>query len=564
MLIVVLPVLAIRLLAALPQPGLDATLATYSPRLRVIVFHGYPFVDPRTWFGGTLITITTVGTLCLLGRARRALLKGDAGAALMWGGLLFVPAVMATPVVTGTSNAIYALARIGFLLSPLLFVPIGWELAALSRLPAALRTRVVTPKGLAPVVAGALLVAATTNVVAGGLVAGTLPIYFGNGSRSISATHRLDVSRNWADRLKALNVAGPGTILAGLETSYELAGLTGRTIVAVPRGHTPYQDEARDGALRRGDVSDAMKPSVDPADLISVLVRYNVTFVMSDQASDGQESWEWIASQKELATVASGKDWKLYRFDAGMIDEALAIPISDTIHGDVAFFPSRVIAGRAVFVRISSTGQSGTAQVFVVGRTATYKASVEVPAQAGATVTMPIVLPDSAPVDSYQINVIVPGGNPYKEGRVDVGHAYEAEYFAGAFQNYRRGFARNAGWEVLTNIVYSRDQASSALLVGSVASHPLAEAPGNYCLSVLVYDAGDGTVHSISVGLGGNAFGTTWSGGVKGVRELEAAASVGTASHELTYWVPAGSRSGAVVDRITLYPSDACLAVPSK
>ena len=562
MLIVVLPVLAIRLLAALPQPGLDATLATYSPRLRVIVFHGYPFVDPRTWFGGTLITISTVGTLCLVGQARRLLLKGDPGAALMWGGLLFVPAVMATPAVTGTSNAIYALARIGFLLSPLLFVPIGWELAALTRLPAALRTRGVTPKGLAPVVAGLLLVAATTGVVAGGLVVGTLPIYFGSGSRSMSLTHRLDVSRNWADRLKALDAAGPGTILAGLGTSYELAGLTGRTIVAVPRGHTPYQDEARDGALRRGDVSDAMKPSVDPADLISVLVRYHVTFVMSDQAGDGQASWEWIASQKELATVASGKGWKLYRFNPSGIDEALAIPLTT----GTAIFPSRVIAGRAVFVRITSLGQGGQAHVTAEGvdSGANYNTQFAFPDQAGATVTVPLLLPDSAPVDRYSITITGANFLPILAGQFEVGHAYEAEYFAGAFQNYRRGFARNAGWEVLTNIVYNRDQASSALLVGSIASHPLAEAPGNYCLSVLVYDAGDGRVHTISVGLGGNAFGTTWSGGVKGMRELEMAASVGTASHELTYWVPAGSRLGAVVDRITLYPSDACLSVPSK
>lgn len=555
MLLVVVPVLAIRLLAALVPPGLDATFATYSPRLRVIVFHGYPFVDPRPWFGGTLITITTVGTVCLLGRARRLLMEGDAGAALMWGGLLFVPAVMATPVVTGSSNAIYALARIGFLLSPLLFIPLGSELAALSGLRSNLRKVTATPKAAVPVLAGLLLVAATTNVVAERLIIGTLPIYFGHGSRSLSATHRLDLSINWADRLKALDAAGPGIILAGPETSYELAGLTGRTIVSVPRGHTPYQDEARDGALRRGDLSDAMKTGADPADLISVLVRYHVTFVIADRARDGQESWEWIASQKELTPVAAGKDWKLYRFDPGLIDEAMAIPMNGGAHGDVAFFPSRVIAGRAVFVRIASAGQSGLAQVFVAGGSATFKATIAVPAQAGATVTVPVLLPDSAPVDSYQVSVIVPGTNPFKAGPVDVGHAYEGEYFAGVFQNYRRGFARNAGWEVLDNAAYHRQQASAALLVGSVASHPLTEAPGNYCLSLFVYDSGDGRVHTINVGLGGTSVGATWSGGVKGVRELVMAASVGTASHQLTYWVPAGARSGAVVDRITLYPA---------
>lgn len=569
MLLVVLPVLAVRLLAALQAPGLDATLSTYSPRLRVIVFHGYPFVDPRFWFGGTLISITILGTVCLLGRARRLLLDGDPGAALLWGGLLFVPAVCATPLVTNSSNEIYALARIAFLLSPLIFIPLGWELSRLMGLAGYIRARKVTLAAAVPLVAGLLLVAATTNVVAGRLVIGPIPIYFGHGSRSISVTHQLDLTRAWADRLRALDAAGPGTLLADLETSYELAGLTGRTIVSVPRGHTPYQDEARDGVLRRGDVSDALKPSADPADFLSVLVRYHVTFVMADEARDGLASWSWIAGQKELTTVASGQAWKLYRFDADRIDQALAIPIDARTGGGAAFFPSRVIAGRAVFVRIASAGQGGRAEVFAAGSTsgATYRTSIAVPNQAGATVTVPILLPDSARVDSYEINVIVPGADPIKAGRVEVGHAYEAEYFAGVYENYRRGFARQAGWETLNNVVYARGQAASALLVGSVASHPLAEAPGNYCLSLRVYDDGDGRVHSVNISFGGNQLGTSWSGSAKGVRDLEMAAGVGTSSHEVTYWVPSGARTGAVVDRITLFPTapdGTCPGVPSK
>lgn len=561
MLLVVLPVLAVRLLAALPAPGIEANLSTYTPRLRVIVFHGYPFIDPRTLFG---ITLETVGIVCMLGRARRQLLQGDAGAALVWGGVLFVPAVMATPLVTGSSNEIYALARMGFLLSPLIFLPIAWELAALAGLPARIRSGITTPRVAAAVVAGLLLVAATTDVVAPRLVVGPIRIYFGNGLLSASSTRQLDLTRAWADRLAALQAAGPGTILSDPDGSYELAGLTGRTVVAVPRGHTPYQYEALSAAVRRGDVSDALRPSADPADLLSVLVRYKVTFVMADQALDGRARWDWIAAQKELTTVASGRGWRLYRFDPMLIDQALAIPISGGTHGDAAFFPSRVIAGRAIFVRISSAGQSGIAQVFVAGASATYKAEIAVPAQAGATVTVPIVLPDSAPVGSYQINVSVPGANPFKAGRVDVGHAYEAEYFIGVYQKYRPGFARGAGWEVLNNVLYDRGQAASALVVGSVARHPLYEPPGNYCLALSVYDSGDGKAHSISVSLGGNAVGTTWSGSVSGLRELELGASVGTASHELTYWVPAGSRTGAVIDRITLYPASACEAVPPK
>ena len=567
MLLFVIPVLIIRLLSALPTPGLDATLSTYSPRLRVIVFHGYPFVDPRFWTG-PLVSITTVGTACLLGRARRWWLDGDPGAALMWGGLLFVPAVAVTPVVVNSANEIYALARIAFLLTPLLFVPLGWELSRLLGLAAFIRGRKASLAAGVPVVAAVLLIATTTGVVADRLVTGVLPIYVGNGGRSITVTHQQNLPRVWADRLKALDAAGPGVILAGLETSYELAGLTGRTIVSVPRGHTPYEDEARDGALRRGDVTDALKPEADPTDLISVLLRYHVTLVMSDQVRDGTPSWDWIASQKELTRIASGNGWRLYRFDPNLIDQALAIPLTPGVSG-AALFPSRVIAGRAVFVRVTSLGQGGMAEVTAnaLNSGATYSAQFPFPAQAGATITMSLLLPDLAPVDRYQVTVSTASTLPLLVGQFDLGHAYEAEFFAGVYQNYSRGFARNAGWQVLTNVIYDRTQASSALRVNSIASHPLTEVPGNYCLSLSVYDPGNGKAHSLSLSLGGNAVGTTWSGTVKGMRDLELSASVGTSSHDLTYWVPKGSPTGAVIDRITLYPQPAsgpCPGVPSQ
>src|SRR4029077_17387353 len=127
-------------------------------------------------------------------------------------------------------------------------------------------------------------------------------------------------------------------------------------------------------------------------DLISVLVRYHVTFVMSDEARDGRPSWDWIASQKELTPIASGNGWGLYRLDPTFIDQALAIPINGGPQGDAAFFPSRVIAGRAVFVRVSSAGQAGVARVVLAGSIATYQAQIAVPAQAEATATVPVLL----------------------------------------------------------------------------------------------------------------------------------------------------------------------------
>ncbi len=548
--LVMLPLLAVRVAAALPPLGIEASLATQAPRLRVHMPLGYAFIDPRFWFDGW-VTMTTVGTLCLLGRARRQLLDGDPGAALLWGGSLIVPAVAITPLVASMPNELYFFARIAELLLPLLLVTLGWELSRLPGLPR-LSTLAPKPYTVRRLIAGYLLAGATFYIIGDQLPHGVLYRYLGTNAYTVSASRAKNLTVLWADRLQALKTAGPGTILADWESSYELAGLTGRTVVAVPFGHGSYQDEARDGALRRGDVADALNPSADPTALLSVLARYRVTFVVVDQARDGQATWDWIAGQKALATIAGGSGWKLYRFDSGRLDNALDIPLN----GGAGMFPSRVIAGRAVFVRVTSPGQGAVAQVTALGLTsgATYQTQFVLPDQAGATVTAPLLLPDSARVDRYTVTVSVPGSAPIVAGQVEVGHAYEAEYFAGVIFDLSSGAARLPGWNSVDNPAYHRGQAASALLAGSMARHPLAEPAGDYCLSLLVFDAGDGTAHTLDVGLGGNVVTTTWSGHTAGIRELEVAAHSGS-SGQLTYWVPGGTRvGGVIVDRITLYP----------
>jgi hypothetical protein len=551
MTVVVLPVLSIRVLAVVPTPGWEASLATHAAPLKIQVLHGYAFVDFRFWFSG-FITITTLATVALLGRARRLLLEGDHGAALLWGGVLFVPAVAVTPLLTNWPTGLYFFARIAFNLSPLLFVTLGGELSALLERIAAMNVRPVVPGATARLVAGVVLVGAILIVIAKQLPEGAESLYFGNGPRSISTSHHNDLTHLWADRLRALDAAGPGTILAGLETSYELAGLTGRGIVAVPFGHGSYQDEARDGALRRGDVADALNPSSDSTALLSVLFRYRVMFVMVDLGRDGRATWDWIAGQKTLTAIAEGSGWKLYRFDSGRLDEALDIPLT----GGVGMLPSRVITGRAVFVRVTSPGESETAQVTASGLTsgATYRAALELPDPSGTTITAPLLLPDMLPVDRYAITVSISGGSPLLAGQVEVGHAYEAEFFAGVLADPRHGYARLPGWEAVDNPAYNRGEAAAALRAGKVASHPFIDPPGDYCLSVIVSDTGDGSNHILDVGLGESVVSATWSGSSPGSRDLQLSVHSGSTSRQLSYWVPGGAPLGVIVDRITLYP----------
>jgi len=232
-------------------------------------------------------------------------------------------------------------------------------------------------------------------------------------------------------------------------------------------------------------------------------------------------------------------------------------------------FPSRVIAGRAAFVRVAAPGQPGQmAQVTAKGLTsgATYQTRFALPDQAGATVTAPLLLPDSARVDSYAITVSMPGSAPVVAGQVEVGHSYDAELFAGVYFGLKHGYARQAGWEAVDDPAYRGGEAVRALRAGIAASRPLAEPPGAYCLSLLVFDHGDHGVQTLDVRVGGTVVTQTWSGAVPGIRDLEVAVRAGSTPRQLSYAVPAGSTLGVIVDRITLYPpasGETCGPTPS-
>jgi len=194
------------------------------------------------------------------------------------------------------------------------------------------------------------------------------------------------------------------------------------------------------------------------------------------------------------------------------------------------------------------------ANVTAVGLTsgATYQSQFALPDQAGTTVTAPLLLPDAAPVDRYTVMVNVPGQVSVQVGQVEVGHAYDAEFFAGVIFDLHRGYVQSPGWESVNDPQYGRGGASRALRAGKVASYPLTDPPGDYCLSVVVFDPGDGVARVLDVGLGKTVITASWSG--RGMRDLEMATVLGSTSHQLTYWDPRGAPVGAIVDRITLFP----------
>lgn len=549
--IAVMPALVVRLLA-LPGPGLEGSFATAALAVKVRVLLGYPFVDFRFWFGG-FITVTTVGTLCLLGRARRSLLDGDPGAALLWGGLLVVPVVCLTPILTGSSSYLYDFVRVAELLMPLGVITIAWELAALASV--LLEIARAGNSGKHPPgrwIPAAALVVGTVYLAAAGLMSGALDIYFGKDQFTVAASRHNDLTVQWADRLAVLERARPGTVLADPDVSYELAGLTGRLVVAVPPSHTPFQVEPRDGILRRGDVADAFNPSSDAFVLASILLRYQVTYVLVDRVMDGQLTWDSFAAQRELMKVAGGSDWMLLRFDPEGLDAALQIPLN----GSAGVAPSHVAAGRAAFARVASTGAGGAATITATGASsaAVYRAQFQVPAQLGATGTAGIVIPDFAPVDMYSVVVTLPGGGQVTAGQIQVGRTYEAESFAGVIDIYNGGYTRNPVWVTRYGSQFSRGAAVVAVKTSIAASHPLIDPLGDYCVAVRILGRGTRRTAILDVGMGDSKVELSWSDASDKAQELRGELRSTAGPRAVAFWVPAGGVIPITVDRVDLYP----------
>jgi uncharacterized protein DUF6541 len=554
-LLAVLPVLVVRILG-LPGPGPEGSFATEAPPIKVRVLFGYPFLDFRFWFDG-VITLSTVGTVCLLGRSRRLLFEGDGGAALLWGGLLVIPAVCLTPVLTNSADGLYYFARVADLLKPLVFVTIAWELwAAQPRLREVLNSRAVSSKAV-PALAVA---AATLILLATYLPANAVPRFVGDAATTVSASRHNDLTGQWSDRLGALDRAGPGAVLADLSESYELAGLTGRRVVAVPYSHTPYQDEPRDGILRRGDVIDAMNPASPAYVLPSVLLKYGVTFVMVDRAADGQPTWDAIASRPELVPVASGAGWRLLKFEPARLDAdpSLATPANPSVEPRVG------TTGRAIFVRVLSAGVGGTATVTATGSAsgAVFKATMQLPSEGAGTATAVLLIPDGAPVDRYSVDVALPDGTHLIGGNVILGRTYEAESFANVIDYYNQGYYRLPGWESVYGSQYSRGAAAIGVRTSVIASHPLVDPPGDYCVTVRVVDSGTGRDHSVRVQVGDGSAVLSWSDKAAGAQELRAEVRWSSGAKTVAFSMPAGSTTLAVVDSITLgpppTPGDSC------
>ncbi len=526
-----------------------AAMAVQFPPPLLVIHHPWTWVWPSNWYSnpGTVLGTAFAVTLVRLWR------KGEVGAGLVLAVVLAIPAVALTPLFARSSTGRYALARVSFTLQPLAWLSWGW---GMTLAVTALRSR-------AKVLAAAALLVSTVAMAAafytGPLARFQLPA---SSPTSFEFTRSTDLTVAWQDRLAALDQQPKAAILlAEPRMAYELAGLTGREVVAVPLSHTPYQIQTRDGPRRRTDALDAVQGRLDSAGLAGVLEHYGVTDVLVDMDRTDPTAWAQLANATILVPIASGDRWRLYTYDPRMLDGFLNLPTQEGPIPQLArsgIGPQMTLAGRAVFARLQvNQGGGGNAQLRAdaVGSSYNFSRSI-VLGDSGSTQTFALPIPADAPAGNYRLSVALGGGQAALLGGFEVGRVIQAEDMAGVV-------AGSSGWSVVNGNDYQGGVAAVATNLGSAASQAIPPVQaGAYCLAARVYDYGTGQPNELEVTLGGAGYQLSWSGSVPGVRWVARAITLDQSGGHLGMQVIQRGQRAVIVDSLEIYPQigGSCIA----
>lgn len=533
-----LPLLLVNL-ATLRVPNPYAAMAVMSPFLVPVIHRPWPWMWPSFWFSnpGTVLGTAFAILLVRLWRSR------EVGAGLLIVALLVVPAASITPLFATSRSDQYLVARVAGVLTPLAWIALGWGLVLAA---GALRTRLAIPAAAVLVVAG--LVMAPT------FYTGPLSHYFRPASsKSIAASRSGDLTVVWRDRLEAIDkLPRAAILLAEPRMAYELSGLTGREVVAVPLSHTPVQ--VRDGPQRRESAVDAVQGRLDAAGLAGVIEHYGVTDVLVDMDSTDSTAWAQLANAKILSPVASGDRWQLYHYERPMLDGYLNLPAAPGPGPELAssgIGPQPALAGRAVFVRLGwSQTFAGSArlQADSVDSTLSFSTTIEV-AGSGSSETFALPVPTTAPAGRYRLSLTLNAGQTLALGSFDVGFLYQAEDMGGVVA----GDA--GGWSILGGSAYQGALSAAAKQLGSATHQPIPPVgAGSYCLSARVYDYGTNETSALDAMLGSAVTRLSWSGSTPGMRWVGGAIVIDRPAGQLGVRLIQRGRSAVIVDSLELYP----------
>ena len=529
-----------------------AAMATASPLPLRVVNHPWTWAWPSNWYDnpGTILGTAFAVVLVRLWRA------GEVGAGLVIAVLVAVPAVALTPFIGANYSRQYLLARVSYGLHPLAWMAWGW---AVTLALGALRGRWKIPAASLLVIS---TVAASAAFYLGPLTLYRLPA---SSPKSLLYSRSTDLTVAWRDRLAAIDkLPKSSVLLAEPRMAYEVAGLTGIEVVAIPYAHTPAQISARDAPQRRVDATDAVQGRLDSASLAGVLEHYGVTHVLVDMDRTDQVAWAQLASAAILTPIAAGDRWRLYSYDPRMLDSYLDLPTQQgpgpqLVRSGVG--PQRVQAGRAVFARLEwSQGSSASArlQADALDSGVSYGRTIEV-GRVGATETFALQIPSDAPIGQYRLSLVMGDGQALFLGQFVVGHVYQAEDMGGVTA------PGGGGWTIVGGPAYQGGVAAEATNPGSATHQAIRQiAAGRFCVGARVYDDGTGRSNVMAVTVGGAEVQLAWSGSAPGMRWMRAPITLEGAAGRLGTRLIQRAQPLAVVDALEVYPlvEGACSSQP--
>jgi hypothetical protein len=532
-----LPLLLVNV-ATLRVPNPYAAMAVMSPFLVPVIHRPWPWMWPSFWFSnpGTVLGTAFAILLVRLWRSR------EVGAGLLIVALLLVPAASVTPLFATSRIDQYLVARVAGVLTPLAWIALAWGLVLAA---GALRTRLAIPAAAVLVIA-ALVMAPT-------FYRGPVDQYFRPASsKSIAASRSGDLTVLWRDRLEAIDkLPRSAILLAEPRMAYEISGLTGREVVAVPLSHTPSQ--LRDGPQRREAAIDAVQGRLDPAGLAGVIEHYGVTDVLVDMDRTDAAAWEQLATASILTPIASGDRWRLYRYDPQMLDGYLNLAVEAAPGPELAasgIGPQLALAGRAVFARMQwNQAFAGQARLRADGVNSTLTFSRPVALVTGSTETLALPIPTGAPVGQYRLSLDLGGGRSVALGSFDVGLLYQAEDMGGVVAG------EASGWSTLGGSAYQGAMSAVATRLGSSTNQPIPPVvTGSYCMSARVYDYGTSETTIVDATLGSAVTRLSWSGSTPGMRWVGGAIVLDRSAGQLGMRLIQRGQKAVIVDAVELYP----------
>lgn len=517
-----------------------AAKAVRSPLPFHVIHHPWPWVWPANWYDNPATVLGTAFAVSLV-RLWRA---GEAGAALVIAAMLAIPAAAVTPLFATTYSGQYLLARVAFVLQPLAWLAWGWGIALAI---GALRGRMKVP---AIALLAVSLVAMAPSLYLGPYARVAFPT---SSNRSFAASRTTDLTVAWRDRLAAIGrLPQSAVLLAEPRMAYELAGLTGREVVAVPLTHTPAQIEVRDGPRRRTDALDATQGRLDSASLAGVIEHYGVTDVMVDTDRTDPAAWVQLASAQILSPVASGPKWRLYHYDSTMLDGYLDLSMQAGADAQVptsGVGPLVAASGRAVFVRLQWKGAEVSArlQADAVDSKQAFGRTIDVSAAASETFALPI--PTNTPAGRYRLSLVLSDGRSVALGEFAVGGLYQAEDMGGVVAG------DSTGWTVVGATIYHGGLAASATRPGSSARQAIpAVDAGTYCAAALVFDNGTHQSNVLDFTLGDGDAQLMWVGASPGLRWVRTPIVVNTVAGQLGMRLVQAGQGAMIVDSLEIYP----------